>query len=146
MADKKISELTAAASVLKTDVVPVVNNAETKKVSLDTLWKSVVDFTMSGIFRLNGVEATASSGAISLTEYLTTLTNVSGADAAFSLAAGQSGQFKMLSVTSANSTLTVSVPNGNGFTSIQFANPGDSCVLYYTNKWHVSSNNGGVLA
>lgn len=146
MADKTISQLTAATSVLQTDVLPIVNDSETKKISIANLFNSPVNLSLSGLFKINGTSALSSSGIITQTEFLSELSNATESNVSLSLAAGSAGLFKMLSVISANSTITVNVSGGNGFTTITFNSIGDSCLLYYTNKWHIVSNNGGVIA
>jgi hypothetical protein len=75
------------------------------------------------------------------------LSNSTGANVDFTLAAGTSGLLQFLSVTSTNSTITVTVTGGNGFSTITFDTVGETCLLYYLGgMWHIVSNNGGVIA
>ena len=146
MADKKISELTEVATAGQSDWLALVQSFETKRISVASLFGSIVNLTMTGIFKINATPTLHSSGVIGLTTYMSTLTNALVSAAAFTLPVGSNGLFKMLSVTTANGDLVVTVASGNGFSTITFNSVGDSCLLYFADsKWHIVSNNGGVI-
>ena len=68
MANKKITELTEATSIIGTDILPIVNGGITKKVNADTLALFVNDFANNKFFALSGGTVSGSisaSGVIS---------------------------------------------------------------------------------
>jgi hypothetical protein len=140
MADKTISQLTEATSLIASDVFPIVTAGETKKVSVDALSSSLTNLKNSGTVSVS-CSSTVVSGAIPLTTDFTQLSNLTGATASFSLANGTEGQVKELCSVVMNADMVVSC-SGNGFTTMSFTSRNQGCRLIYKDYWCVVSNNG----
>ena len=85
------------------------------------------------------------AGAVNLTTYGTLLVTT-GADA-LTLAAGTEGQTKFIRMKTDGGDGTLTVTNGQGFTTITFNDAGDFVLLFYLDsKWHILTNSGCITA
>ena len=85
------------------------------------------------------------AGAVNLTTYSTLIVST-GADAT-TLAAGSGGQFKFIRMKTDGGDSTLTVTNGQGFTTITFNDAGDFVYLFYQDgKWHILTNSGCTVA
>lgn len=92
------------------------------------------------------VDTRTGAGAISLTTLATKL--VTTAADALTLANGTAGQIKIITMITDGGDGTLTPTTKTGFTTITFADVGDSVTLMYhtTVGWMVLANNGATLA
>lgn len=150
MADKKISELTAATSVSSTDVVPIVQGTVTKKITPTVLFGNIPgDVKYAGISIENGTPDTVQTGAASVTTAITYLSNITTGVTAVTLADGVQGQKKTFVMTvrdSHNMELTPTNLMGPA-TKITFSEIGQTAVLkFMNNAWCVLSVYGATVS
>ena len=146
MADKKISELTAATSVSTTDVVPIVQGTTTKKITPVVLFENIPSSVKyAGVCVETGTPDVVSSGAISVTTAITYITNITTSVMTVTLADGVQGQEKTILMTirdTHNMTLTCT---NSSFTNITFNGIGQTAKLKFMNsKWHILSVYGAT--
>jgi hypothetical protein len=145
MADKKISELVVATSVSSTDVLTIVQDNQTKQVSIETLFSNASSIKTNGSFSIdNSSPVLSTGGVIPLTSFLSIISNSTDSQANFSIESANNGMFKLISVGDVVGPISINV-NGNNFTYINFVSSG-SCLLHFnSNEWHIVANNGGVI-
>jgi len=143
MADKKIVNLTAVTTPTSEDLAILVTDAATapnnKKSTLATFFNKIPTW-----LGLSTTPVVFTSGAIDITTPVSFL-SVTGT-VAFSLAAGITGQIKMLVCTVAASTpvgvLTPVASANDGYNTITFDKVGQSVTLIYENSgWIMLSGN-----
>lgn len=94
---------------------------------------------------IGSTETRTGAGAIS-TNVHDTLIVSTGANA-MTLAAGREGQFKFIRMKTDAGDATVTVTNGQGFTTLTFNDAGDFVYLHYIDaKWHIVTNSGVTAA
>jgi hypothetical protein len=150
MADKRISELTAATTVNAADAFVLVQSGSTLKVSADVLLSNA---PVSVVVKQTA-EAPA-SGALSTTLAYSKVTP-SVTNPAYTLAAGPTGLaadahglYKTIvceTVASAG-TAVVTVTGGKGFATLTFSDVGDAVVLRNVDGfWYIVGNNSVAVA
>ena len=139
MADKSISQLVSATSLLSTDIFPVVTNAETKKVTMAVLCENMPTANVHGMFKLSGAVSNITSGEINVDNPVSTLENQTGNVLSLTLPNGSFGMMKVLIAETLTNTITVNVTNGNNLPSVSFTESGQSAILFYTTHWTLLS-------
>lgn len=144
--DKKISELTPATSIAKTDLLVVVQGSTTNQSSVDTFFSSVPrQMTIT-----EAVE-TPASGALALNKQ-TSVVNSAGGTINFTLAAATHGVEKEIvcsTMSGGSPVCIVTVSSGAGFTTLTFTGAGavgyTAKLKYITNKWYVIGSRGVTI-
>lgn len=146
MADKKITALSAETSPDAADLAHIVTDLNTsatnKKITLATFFNKIP--TWLGLAQT--VQTLTGAGAINLTTAITHVVTT-GADA-LTLANGAEGQIKIIIMKTdgGNGTLTPASSAGN-YSTIQFADVGDTVTLIYSNSaWHILGSHGVTIA
>jgi hypothetical protein len=118
------------------------------------------DVTVNGTLTVNGitqslitsvqaiVELPDSSTAASLTTVVTTLADSDGDNKDVTLANGTAGQIKIFTMVTKGGAgvITVTPATRVGYSSIEFNNVGDSCMVVYTaSGWSIVSNYGCTI-
>ena len=137
MADKSITQLTQVTALTGSDVVPVVNNSETKKVSISDLFASAPLLTVAGLIKVAGQTETKSSGAVSVDRTVSFVTNGTASPVNIALPDGSANMIKIIIADSLTSQVNITSANGNGFSSIPLATSGASVILFFSTKWHI---------
>lgn len=142
MADKKISELTAATTVAVADLLVLVQGAETKKVSSDTFLSNMPRQAID----VETAQTLSADGAISVSNRYTLLSK--GSAGAYTLDAGTHGVEKIIAATTAQThTITVSSPADAAFDSIVLDAVGESVTLQnIAGLWYVKASVGAVIS
>ena len=150
MADKKVTALTAVGTgITAADLWMVITDVATTPVNKKITVANFLNYLPSYLGFSDTPQAIATSAAVNVTDYCTTLavgaSNLTGA-----LAAGTVGQTKYITmISTTGGTFVVTPATLNGGTTLTFANDGDACTLLYTdgtNGWSIVGNNGVVLA
>ena len=117
MADKKISELTAASSVGSSDITVLVQGGNTLSLSIGTLLANLPKRPV-----VLEAQETIASGAISTALLYTELSNAA-AGVAYTLAAGTHGMEKVIVNTGSTSsgTNSITVTGGRNIATVTFA-------------------------
>ena len=145
MADKKIANLTALETPTADDLAIIVTDASTtpsnKKSTLATFFNKIPTW-----LGLSTTPIVYTSGAIDITTPVSFL-SVTGS-VAFSLAAGSTGQIKILVCTVASTTpvgtLTPVASSNDGYDTIIFNEVGQSATLIYENSGWIVISLGGM--
>mgnify|MGYP003347444516 CR=1 len=165
MANSTISGLPAATVPLAgTEVLPIVQSAETRQVSVANLTagrsinasniSASSTLTVTGFSTLTGglaggAEAITGPGPVSVTTLLTMFTSTTVGNA-LTLANGQLGQLKTIVYVAEalGSDTGILTPTSRlGYSTITFNNLGDSVLLQYvTTGWAVIAFRGAVVA
>lgn len=147
MADKKISQLTSVTSVLVTDVLPIVQNSVTKKVTVESLFESIPsDIKYAGISVETGTPDQVQSAAASLSTAITYLTNITTGTTTVTLADGIQGQEKTFVCTVHETNDVELIPASFIATKITFTAVGQTAKLKYMNgSWHIMSVYGATV-
>ena len=149
MADKKISGLTVATSVLSTDVLPIVQTTSTNQVSLATLFGNVpCDIKYSGVLASSTTPETITSGGISTTTPITFLVNQTGSNSYITMGPGTLNMEKTIVATDLTTNkVIVTLNDAQSFTTLTFNATGSTAKLIYTNdKWFILSLNNVTVA
>ena len=136
MADSKVTDMTAATSVNSADVLYLVQNNADKKLSIATLLGNLPNSLMKvgGYLVLGGTPQTlAGAGTIQTTQTLSVITNTGSS--ALTISNGTyEGQLKVILMTSASGTSTISA--NLGVSNIAFNRAGHTMLLiWYNSKW-----------
>ena len=76
MANKRITELTLHTSLELSDIIPIVNNSETKKASYGSLYYGIRDGVISGSSQISSLGFISSSTTIDTGSFATTGSNI----------------------------------------------------------------------
>jgi hypothetical protein len=141
MADSKVTAMTAATSVLGTDVLYLVKPATSPydhKVTVANLFGGIaVPVVLQDDLILGGtVQTLTSAGAISIATLVTKITSPSGAGT-LTIADGVDGQIKVIVMVSNNANHALTISSNIGHTSIVFNSAGDTAnLIFLTGNWY----------
>jgi|TARA_B110000977_G_C10948241_1_gene443649 hypothetical protein len=150
MADKKITALTDLGNAIAAeDLLHVIDdpagNPVNKKISVANVFNNIptyiaLDDTVHVVdTTTEAVNVTASISHID--------TTTAGSSHAGALADGTNGQIKIITMTSDGGDSVVTPANANGFSTITFADVGDTATLIFTgNKWNILSSHSVTIA
>jgi|TARA_R110000796_G_scaffold105354_4_gene215402 hypothetical protein len=150
MADKKITALTDLGNAIAAeDLLHVIDdpagNPVNKKISVANVFNNIptyiaLDDTVHVVdTTTEAVNVTASISHID--------TTTAGSAHAGALADGTNGQIKIITMTSDGGDSVVTPANANGFSTITFADVGDTATLIFTgNKWNILSSHSVTIA
>lgn len=142
----KVSELTAASSIGRSDLLYVAQSNNSKKVTAATLFDNTLDPTLKGNVSLDSsVQILASPGIIDVTKPVTQL-SVSASNGTLTIPAGiKANQIKILIMTtSSGGTYTISSNIANN-ANVLFTDVGDTATLMYnSNKWFVIGGTASI--
>ena len=141
MADSKVTAMTAATSVLGTDVLYLVKPATSPydhKVTVANLFGGIaVPVVLQDDLILGGtVQTLTSAGAISIATLVTKITSPSGAGT-LTIADGVDGQIKVIIMVSNSASHALTISSNIGHSSIVFNSIGDTANLIFLNgNWY----------
>lgn len=135
MADTKVSELTSATSLGGSDVLYLVQNNTSKKITAATLFGNASNVTLKGTVNMNGVQTLGTPGIVDLSKQITHL-SADASGGLITLPNGSDNQIKILvMVATSGGTYTVTGNVANN-SNIIFNAVGDTASILYTNsKW-----------
>ena len=139
MADQKLSELTAATSAAAADTIYVVQGGTSKNITVANLFADVdTDVKFGDTISIDDSETLTGAGAVSVAKTVTILSNP-GANGTLTIAAGSTGQIKILVMTSNTGTNTLTLDDTDlGHDTVTFNEAGDTATLIYIgSKWWV---------
>lgn len=150
MADKKITALTDLGNAIASeDLLHVIDdpsgNPVNKKISVANFFNNIPTYVaLDGTAHVIDTTTEAVDVSTSIS-HIDTVT--AGAAHAGSLADGTNGQIKILAMIADGGDSVITPTNASGFTTITFADVGDTATLLFTNsKWHVISSYGATVA
>jgi len=141
MADSKVTAMTAATSVLGTDVLYLVKPATSPydhKVTVANLFGGIaVPVVLQDDLILGGtVQTLTSAGAISIANLVTKITSPSGAGT-LTIADGVDGQIKVIIMVSNSASHALTISSNIGHSSIVFNSAGDTAnLIFLTGNWY----------
>ena len=141
MADSKVTAMTAATSVLGTDVLYLVKPATSPydhKVTVANLFGGIaVPVVLQDDLILGGaVQTLTSAGAISIASLVTKITSPDGAGT-LTIADGVDGQIKVIIMVSNNANHALTINSNIGHTSIVFNSIGDTAnLIFLAGNWY----------
>tara|TARA_Y100001963_G_scaffold76293_1_gene105825 strand:- start:2179 stop:2628 length:450 start_codon:yes stop_codon:yes gene_type:complete len=149
MADKKITALTELTAPVAADLIHVIDDPSgtpiNKKMTLANLFNNMPTWLAFD----STPQAISSSTAVDITSAVTTIAT-GGSGLAGALANGSTGQLKVVTmITDGGGNYVLTPATLNGFSTITFADDGDSCVLMYVDAtvgWTIIANQGCALA
>ena len=150
MADKKVTALTAVGDgITAADLLMVITDVATTPVNKKITVKNFLNYLPAFIGHGGTLQAIATSVAVDVVAYCTTLTCGAG-NLTGGLPNGIVGQTKYITMIATTGGTFVCTPTLlNGGTTLTFAQDGDACTLLFTdatNGWSIVGNNGVVLA
>ena len=150
MADKKITALTDLGSgIASEDLLHVIDdpsgNPVNKKISVANFFNNVPTFIALDDTVQVVDTTTEAVNATSSISHIDTVT--AGSAHAGALANGTNGQIKILTMIADGGNSVVTPANANGFSTITFADVGDTATLIFTgNKWNIVSSHSVTIA
>lgn len=150
MADKKITALSdLGAAIASEDLLHVIDdpsgNPVNKKISVANVFNNIptyiaLDDTVQVVD--TGTEAVNVTSSISHID-----TATAGGTHAGALADGTNGQIKIITMIADGGNSVVTPANANGFSTVTFADVGDTATLIFTgNKWNIISSHSVTIA
>ena len=150
MADKKITALTDLGNgIAAVDLLHVIDdqlgNPVNKKISVANVFNNIptyiaLDDTVQVVD--TGTEAVNVTYSISHIDTATV-----GGTHAGALADGTNGQIKIITMITDGGDSVVTPTNANGFSTVTFADVGDTATLIFTgNKWNIISSHSVTVA
>jgi hypothetical protein len=146
MADQKLSELTAATSAAPADTIYVVQGGTSKNITVANLFADVdTDVKFGDTISIDDSETLTGAGAVSVAKTVTILSNP-GANGTLTIAAGSTGQIKIIVMTSNTATNTLTLDDSDlGHDTVTFNEKGDTATLIYIgSKWWVIGGTAAV--
>ena len=149
MADKKVTALTdIGTGIAASDVWMVIDDPAGTPTNKKMTVSNFTGYLPSYLGFSQAAQAMTAAGAVDITSAVTTI--ASSAAIALTLANGTSThQLKFITMISDGGTATLTPTTLNGYTTIAFADDGDSVLLMYmdsTAGWTIISNQGCTLA
>jgi hypothetical protein len=150
MADKKITALTDLGNgIASEDLLHVIDdpsgNPVNKKISVANFFNNVPTFiALDDTVQVvdTGTEAVNVTSSISHIDTATV-----GGTHAGALANGTNGQIKIITMIADGGDSVVTPATANGFSTITFADVGDTATLIFTgNKWNILSSHSVTIA
>ena len=141
MADSKVTAMTAATSVLGTDVLYLVKPATSPydhKVTVANLFGGIaVPVVLQDDLILGGtVQTLSSAGAISIANLVTRINSPDGAGT-LTIADGVDGQIKVIIMVSNSASHALTISSNIGHSSIVFNSAGDTAnLIFLTGNWY----------
>ena len=150
MADKKVTALTdVGTGIVAADVWMVITDVASTPVNKKMSVQNFTRYLPSYIGFSGTPQAIATSAAVNVTDYCSTITCGAG-NLTGGLPNGTVGQTKYITMIATTGGTFVCTPSKlNGGTTLTFAQDGDACTLLFTdatNGWSVVGNNGVAVA
>jgi hypothetical protein len=146
MADQKLSELTAATSAAAADTIYVVQGGTSKNITVANLFADVdTDVKFGDTISIDDSETLTGAGAVSVAKTVTILSNP-GANGTLTIAAGSTGQIKIIVMTSNTGSNVLTLDDSDlGHDTVIFNEKGDTATLIYIgSKWWVIGGTAAV--
>jgi len=148
MADKKITALTDLGNgIAAVDLLHVIDdplgNPVNKKISVANVFNNIPTY-----IALDDTVQVVDTGteAVNVTSSISHLNTTAGAHAG-ALADGTNGQIKIITMITDGGNSVVTPTNANGFSTVTFADVGDTATLIFTgNKWNIISSHSVTIA
>lgn len=148
MADKKITALTDLGNgIASEDLLHVIDdpsgNPVNKKISVANVFNNIPTY-----IALDDTVQVVDTGteAVNVTSSISHLNTTAGAHAG-ALADGTNGQIKIITMIADGGNSVVTPANANGFSTVTFADVGDTATLIFTgNKWNIISSHSVTVA
>jgi hypothetical protein len=148
MADKKITALTDLGNgIASEDLLHVIDdpsgNPVNKKISVANVFNNIPTYIALDD-TVQVVDTTTE--AVNVTSSISHLNTTAGAHAG-ALADGTNGQIKIITMITDGGNSVVTPTNANGFSTVTFADVGDTATLIFTgNKWNIISSHSVTVA
>ena len=148
MADKKITALTDLGNgIASEDLLHVIDdpsgNPVNKKISVANVFNNIPTYIALDD-TVQVVDTTTE--AVNVTSSISHLNTTAGAHAG-ALADGTNGQIKIITMITDGGNSVVTPTNANGFSTVTFADVGDTATLIFTgNKWNIISSHSVTIA
>ena len=148
MADKKITALTDLGNgIAAVDLLHVIDdplgNPVNKKISVANVFNNIPTYIALDD-TVQVVDTTTE--AVNVTSSISHLNTTAGAHAG-ALADGTNGQIKIITMITDGGDSVVTPTNANGFSTVTFADVGDTATLIFTgSKWNIISSHSVTVA
>jgi len=146
MADQKLSELTAASNAAAADDLYLVQGGSSKSITIANLFADVdTDVKFGDTISIDDSETLTGAGAVSVDKTVTVLSNP-GSNGTLTIAAGSTGQIKIIVMTSNTGGNTLTLDDSDlGHDTVVFNEAGDTATLLYIgSKWWVIGGTAAV--